>query len=34
MDHIEAHERRKIYFLEKLHQFKQLKEDKLKQEVR
>lgn len=34
MDHIEAHEKRKLYFLDKLQQFKNFKEQKLKEEVR
>ena len=34
MDHIEAHEKRKLYFLDKLQQFKQFKEQKLKEELK
>jgi hypothetical protein len=34
MDHIDAHEKRKLYFLDKLQQFKQFKEQKLKEELR
>jgi hypothetical protein len=34
IDHIEAHEKRKLYFLDKLQQFKQYKEQKLKEELR
>ena len=30
-DHIEAHEKRKLYFLDKLKQFKNFKEHKLKE---
>ena len=33
-DHIEAHEKRKMYFLDKLKQFKDLKERKLTEEIR
>lgn len=32
--HIEAHEKRKVYFLEKLRQFKDIKEKKLYDEIR
>ena len=31
IDHIEAHEKRKLYFLDKLQQFKQYKEQKLRE---
>jgi hypothetical protein len=34
MEHIEAHEKRKLYFLDKLQQFKQFKEHKLKEELK
>jgi hypothetical protein len=34
MDHIDAHEKRKLYFLDKLQQFKQFKEHKLKEELK
>ena len=34
IDHIYAHEKRKMYFLDKLQQFKQFKEHKLKEELR
>lgn len=33
-DHIEAHEKRKLYFLEKLKQFKDFKEKKLQEEIK
>ena len=32
--HIEAHEKRKLYFLDKLKQFKDIKERKLNDEIR
>lgn len=31
MDHIDAHEKRKLYFLDKLQQFKHFKEQKLRE---
>ena len=34
MDHIDAHEKRKLYFLDKLQQFKHFKEQKLKEELK
>ena len=34
LEHIDAHEKRKLYFLDKLNQFKQFKEQKLKDELR
>ncbi len=34
IEHIEAHQKRKVYFLDKLQQFKQFKQHKLKEELR
>lgn len=34
IEHIDAHEKRKMYFLDKLQQFKHFKEQKLKEELK
>jgi hypothetical protein len=34
IEHVEAHEKRKMYFLDKLQQFKQYKEQKLREELK